>query len=155
MSLTFSTEHLSPQLCDAMDKIIKDYYYWALERGLNDGIPPHNFDWEVYYKSEQLGLLYVTTVRDDNGLVGFTLYMVIKAPHHDDVIMADCDSVFTSVHHQGKGIGKKLLQYTESQLKKLGVKWMTNRYRTRANTKPVFEDLGFKVWETVYMKELN
>ena len=155
MSLTFSTEILTPQLCTAMSKIIDAYYTWAVDRGLNDGIPEYNFDWEVYSKAEAADLLLITTARLEGQLVGFTLYMVLKAPHHDDVIMADCDSVFTSVHHQGQGIGKQLLQFTEGQLRKLGVKWITNRYRTRTKAKPVFEDLGFQVWETVYMKELN
>lgn len=155
MSLTFSTEHLSPELIVNMEKIIADYYAWSKPKGLNEGIPPYKFDWEVYHKSEQLGLLVVTTVRDGPVLLGFTLYMVIKAPHHDDVIMAECDSIFVAVSEQGQGVGKKLLHYTTGVLRKLGVKWMVNRYRTRTNAKPVFEDVGFKVWETVYMKELN
>ncbi|CAB4150537.1 NAT_SF domain containing protein [uncultured Caudovirales phage] len=155
MSVVYSTESLTPKLCLAMDKIIADYYTWSVPRGLNDGIPVYSFDWEVFYKTEQQGMLVVTTARDESELVGFTLYLVVQAPHHDDVIMAECDSIFVAVDQQGKGIGKKLLQHATDVLQTLGVKWMTNRHRTRTNTKPVFEDLGFTVWETVYMKELN
>lgn len=155
MSLEFATETLTPELCLAMDKIIADYYTWSVPRGLNNGIPVYKFDWEVFYKAEQHGVLVATTARDKSVLVGFTLYLVVQAPHHDDVIMAECDSIFVAVEAQGRGIGKQLLQYTTDVLKSLGVKWMTNRYRTRTNAKPVFEELGFTVWETVYMKELN
>ncbi|CAB4163764.1 hypothetical protein UFOVP810_55 [uncultured Caudovirales phage] len=155
MELEYSTEDLSPELIQAMDKIIADYYAWSVPRGLNNGIPVYNFDWEVFYKAEQLGLLIVTTVRGLSVLLGFTIYLVVQAPHHDNVIMAECDSIFIAVGEQGQDIGKKLLHYTTDVLKSRGVKWMTNRYRTRTEAKPMFEDLGFTVWETVYMKELN
>lgn len=155
MSLTFIVEMLSPELIIGMDKIITDYYEWSKPKGLNDGIPPYNFDWEVYHKSEQAGLLFVSTVRTNKELVGFALYMIIKAPHHDEVVMAECDSIFVAVSHQGLGIGRKLLEHTTAELRKLGVKWMVNRHRTRTNAVPLFESLGFVPWETVYMKELN
>ena len=155
MSVVFSTESLSVPLLQDMDKLMADYYDWTIQNGTVDNRPKYNFDWEVYIKAETAGLLLVTTARKADELVGFTLYMVVKAPHHDDVIVAECDSVFTSVKHQGQGIGKKLLQYTEDKLKELGVNWMVNRHRLLSKTSPLFESLGFKPWETVYLKELN
>ncbi len=151
----YATESMDASLVESMDAITKAYYAYTLARGTNDGIPPYSFKWDTYKVCEDAGILRITTARLDNKLVGFTLYIVMPALHHNDLVMADCDTIMLHPDTQGKGVGKALLQYSELVLRTDGAHIMVNRYRTRVGVKPMFEDMGFTLWETAYMKRIN
>lgn len=148
---TFHIEPMHTMLEVEMENLITGYYDSMPE---GSEIPPFDFDWDTYYRLSEIGSLLVTTARYDGKLVGCAMYVLGNAPHHRTVKVAMCDGIAMDPAHRGKGLGKALYTYSEQALRSRGVERVTHNYRVCYGTKPMFEDLGFKVIEHVYMKEL-
>ena len=98
--------------------------------------------------------LLVIVARRGSELVGFLLYIIANSPHHKGLTFAECDSIVTSRHVRGQGVGSGLVDYALPVLIALGVDRVIHRYRRVYDTTPLFEKLGFKAEETVYTKRL-
>jgi GNAT superfamily N-acetyltransferase len=96
----------------------------------------------------------LTTVRYEEMLVGFALYLVVDHPHHVGTKIGECDAIAINVGLRKNGIGQKLIDFSLDMLRILGAKFVTHRYRTCYNTEPIFPKLGFRLIEHVYLKDL-
>jgi GNAT superfamily N-acetyltransferase len=119
------------------------------------GQPPYDFNWAVFRAVQDANMLLITVARDeDNSLCGAALYIITEHSHHRGWIIAECDTLAVDHNKRGKGIGRGLYAYTETQLRDRGVKLITNRFRVCYDVEPLFPKLGFKLAEQVYMKEI-
>lgn len=153
--MQYAVERITPELEHEINDML-DAYYKATPA--SHGIPPYDFDWEIYEFLDQSGSLLITTARDDSrdhALSGVAIYHVVPMPHHKKHIIAECDSISVAHTERGKGIGKALYLFTEPLLVARGARLITNRYRTCYNATPLFEDLGFTVDEIVYAKRIE
>lgn len=151
MDVVYSHEPLTPSLIDKIEPLLAEYYVHTVAKS---DIPPYDFDWDAYLRLQDLGMMTVTSACIDTELVGFALYIRTHLPHHKTKYVAECDTISTSMHHRGLGIGRRLYEFTEDVLRSQGVEVVINRYRECYDTRPMFEGLGFKQIERVYMKEL-
>ncbi len=150
--MQLSVAHLDDDIVRDMEALLDDYYECTVAK---DGLPPYDFDWNVYRTMDAIGSMLLATARDDDGtLLGFALYLVIDHPHHRGMRIAECDSLSVSAQARGKGVGRTLYFFCEDQLRQRGVSRVLHRYRVVYNTEPLFPKLGFKLDEQMYSKEL-
>lgn len=149
--MQYAVEPLSPEFMHEADAIFADYYENTVAK---DGIPPFRHNWPVY---AALGdVVHLTTVRDDADLLaGFAIYFLQPHLHHPQLSMAYCDTIAVAWQCRGKGLGKELYRFTEPLLVQKGVQRVVNGYRVVYGKKPMFEELGFKLEEHVYVKEVS
>lgn len=136
---------------DEFDALIHDYY--RTTEAWRD-IPELRLDWDFYGRLEDAGNFYVFTARGEH-LNGFAFYMVIEHWKYPSMFLASCDTLAVRPHLRGVGIGRQLVEYAQDMLKPLGVTHMTHNSRAVYDTVPLFEKIGFKLFERVYIKELK
>jgi GNAT superfamily N-acetyltransferase len=149
---TYQAEKLNVDLETKMEAIARGYYE---STPAHIDTPPYDIDWMVYRKLEEAGVFVLTTCRYDGWVAGFAMYIITAAPHHKTVISAECDSIVIAPEHRGAGIGRQLYYYTEGVLRQRGATRIVNRYKVGYRTTPLFEELGFKLIEHVYAKEIG
>lgn len=152
MDTTYQVERLSIAFIQQAEAMYNEYYD---KTEASTDLPPYDFQWEKFVAADDDDTLLITTARQGDKLVGIALYFFIEHLHHRGLKIAYCDGLSTSMHVRGQGIGKKLYLFTEPLLKERGAHMVINHYRTCYPNKPVFESLGFNVWEHVYMKRIN
>lgn len=147
----YRQEDLCIELIREIVPMLAEYYRNTVAK---QDIPPYDFEWGQYLTLQNNSMLTVTVARDYDKLIGFTLYVRTYQPHHKTLYIAECDTIAVDMHYRGRGVGRGLYQFTEGVLKAQGVRQIINRYRECYDTKPMFESLGFKAIERVYMKEV-
>lgn len=151
MECVYAVEKLTAPLMVEIGYLIESYY---ADTPANTGLPPYDFIWEFYETLDKIDAVLFTTARSDGTLVGVAIYFLVQHPHHRGLLMAECDTIAVDKTCRGQGVGRALYAFTEQRLKERDVQRVTNRYRVCYGTKPVFEELGFKLDEHVYMKEI-
>jgi GNAT superfamily N-acetyltransferase len=118
------------------------------------GVPELDFNWDMYRGFEDAGTFVVYTARGKR-LNGFAFYMVVQHPKYPSMMLAACDTLAVRTELRGIGIGRQIVEYAQDQLKRLGATHMTHNARAIYDTVPLFEKIGFTLFERVYMKELK
>jgi GNAT superfamily N-acetyltransferase len=121
-----------------------------LEKGRTPFLPDP--DWEVYDRMAKEGVLGIYTVRDAGTLVGYAVFVAFPSPHYKGKLIANCDVIFLSPEYHGQGAGKKLIQYSEQDLKSRGVDAICISTKTWMPFGNLLESLDFTPIETVYRK---
>jgi GNAT superfamily N-acetyltransferase len=130
------------------------HHYYAVTDASKD-VPPLCFDWSFYLMLEDTGKLVTFTVRTDQ-LDGFAQYFVVQNVKHPSMLLAACDTLAVRPEMRGHGIGRQLVEFATGELKALGCTHMTHGFRmTYRDEVPLFEKIGFRLYEKVYMKELS
>jgi GNAT superfamily N-acetyltransferase len=130
------------------------YEYWhnSPENGVLDRL---DFDWEVYHKLDNDGLLHLTVGRDDGRLVAAALYLIMMDIKRKWKKVATCDTFAVSRNYRGLGIGRELYAAVEPALIALGVNEIQNGYREVYKVQPLFERLGFYIEQRMYVKKVD
>ena len=148
--MRFAREHLWNGT-DEFDELM--HHYYETTEASND-IPELKLDWDFYKQMENAGNFYVFTASGEQ-LNGFVFYLVVQHWKYPSMKMAACDTLAVRPHLRGIGIGRQLVEYAQDMLKPLGVTHMTHNSRAVYDTVPLFEKIGFKLFERVYIKELK
>lgn len=135
-----------------LDALVKDYF---AKTEASEDCPPLDMDWDFYIQMEHEDKLVLVTVRDDELLVGFVMYIIAPHPHHKGLNSAICDILATRLDRRRHGIGTHLVHAAEQYFKQHGkIDMMFHGFRTVYKTKPLFPRLGFKLVEQAFMKRL-
>ena len=150
--MRYAREHLDADNTAAISALVKAYY---AATPAHTGLPPYDFNWNVYMTLQRQDMLLLVTARtEEEGLCGVGLYVLSEHPHHRGWVGAECDTLAVDHTMRGKGIGRGIVQYAEQVLKQHGVQFMVHKYRTCYQTEPLFPKLGFELAEHSYMKVL-
>jgi GNAT superfamily N-acetyltransferase len=136
-----------------MDEIVHDYYEIGGAQVV-DGMPKLDIDWEQLKNVENAGLLYITGAMRSRKLVGFAMYVLTNHLHHKHTRMALSDILALDYSMRGLGVGLRMVQHAEGELKRKGVQFVTHQFRTCYNVEPLFPKLGYRLIEQTYIKEL-
>lgn len=113
--------------------------------------------WEVYEKVDEAGLLRVITAREGGELAGYVVMMLSPALHYKSVLTANDTAHFLKKSHRKGLAGARLLKAAENSMREEGVHML--RFHTKArpdiNKSRLFEALGFKLQELIYLKHLD
>jgi GNAT superfamily N-acetyltransferase len=91
------------------------------EIALNKEHIPLDPDWDRYRNLIESKQAYLLTVRDDDKLVGYSIFFVTKHIHYKSSIFASNDLIFLHPDYRKGMVGVRLIQFCEQYLKAMGV----------------------------------
>lgn len=157
--VTYRREPLTEDREGEVSALVTDYY---ARTPAHDGLPPYNFNWDLYRQAERAKKLLMVTARcgpvdltaGRAPMVGVALYLIYEHPHHIGFRLGECDGIGVSPEARGKGVGRGLIAYAETLLKDRGVKRIIHRHRLVYGDNALFPKLGFRAEEVAYFKDI-
>lgn len=114
-----------------------------------------NVQWDTYRQAVSLGSCAWLAARNEEGeLVGYISLLLCPSLHTGELTMLT-DTIYVFPSGRGQGVGKKLLERSESLGKELGVKHFMVTFKNNVNHNHLVEALGFFNYETIYCKALS
>ncbi len=111
-------------------------------------------DYDAYVKMESMGAVRVFTARDDAGiLVGYAIFFVRYNIHYKKSLQAHQDILF--VDPARRGIGAKLIQWSDEQLRAEGVQAVYHHVKSAHNFGPLLERIGYQLVDLIYARRLD
>jgi GNAT superfamily N-acetyltransferase len=112
-------------------------------------------DWDFYDQATERGETVCVTARDHLGtLVGYIVMILRRHPHYADTILAVDDLHFLLPEFRGRGAGKLMLAFAEEKAREAGARVFSMRCKADSNHGFIFESMGYKLTDLVYIKEL-
>jgi L-amino acid N-acyltransferase YncA len=113
-----------------------------------------NPDWSRYKILEDHGSFVVYGARDDNMLVGYSCFVISPNFKNFNEIHAYQDSIYVKQSYRKKGVGMTLLRFTDRQLKKFGVKYISHMVLDIMDFSKVLKRMGYNSVGRIMMKEI-
>lgn len=150
---TFQWERL-PAIAKELPPLFIEH--WR-EIALNQDKIPLDPDWQRYFDYDLIGVLQVLTVRFGGVLVGYLFVFVHPHLHYASTLWAQTDLFWIKPAYRGRGVG--LFTRMEKRLRELGVKVVhvnikLHFEKNRGTLGKLFERLGYKACDMIYMKVL-
>jgi GNAT superfamily N-acetyltransferase len=152
MALTFQQEDVSIFIEDCMDLIIE---HWK-DVALNQDSTPLDPDWDRYTKLAAAGILHITSARTEDGeLVGYAVCLITPHLRYKSVKWAEGDVFYLQPAHRKGSAGTRLMQAAEDAMRAHGVTKIIQKVKIHNDVGAVFERMGYKAIERVFVKELS
>ena len=141
-------------IIEEMYPMLVDHFKEAEDGVVEDKEYRLNVDWSTYKRLEDIGVLYVLTVRDNGKLVGYNWYVV-----HPSLHMMDCNTAHEDIHyllpsHRKGWTAVKMFKFAEQFLKSKGANRIMIGVKVKGNRDKLFKYLGYEVTEKLFMKGL-
>lgn len=148
--MRYAEEKLFPNLINEMLPLLERHWQ---EVALCDAFGPVDIAEDAYRRAEEGGMLRIYTARrDDNALVGYAAYFVLPNLHYRSKPVAESD-VFFLVPEERQGLaGLRLLQFADKALTAENVAVIINRVKVSHDCGRLFERMGYKHHEKLYLK---
>lgn len=112
-----------------------------------------DLDFQAYYDLEKAGSTIAFTARTDEGkLIGYCIFLLYSHLHHRTKLVASQDVIYVDPAYRTCGL--KLLRYTETELKALGVNYILQSAPKISRLGKVLERLGYEELETLYIRRV-
>lgn len=144
--VTFQVENVDAVRRDGLPLLDKHYDEIAQFKDVQKLDP----DWEVYYRVEQQGKLWVLTARAGTEMVGYIVMLLAKDMHYRTLLRATEDIHFILPEYRKGLLGYKLLSKMKQAMKEKGVHTITLRTKANADHGLLFERLGGVLHDKVY-----
>ena len=150
MTVTYQTEDPA-EFIEALKGVLPEHYD---ELCVTKDFPLMP-DYEAYGRLHVAGMLRCITVRDDNELIGYALFIVHPHLHYKSCITAFEDIYFLKKEHRKGRVGIRLFQFAEDVLKKEGVHRIIMHTKIHMDNTRLFEYLGYKLTDKLFTKILE
>jgi GNAT superfamily N-acetyltransferase len=150
MTVTYQTEDPA-EFIEALKGVLPEHYD---ELCVTKDFPLMP-DYEAYGRLHVAGMLRCITVREDNELVGYALFIVHPHLHYKSCITAFEDIYFLKKEHRKGRVGIRLFQFAEDVLKKEGVHRIIMHTKIHMDNTRLFEYLGYKLTDKLFTKILE
>jgi hypothetical protein len=114
---------------------------------------PLNVDWPAYELLDKAGSLFFVTVRSGKELVGLAMFIILQHPHYN-LRIADVDVFYVQPEYRPRA-GIRLFREADKLLAAAGVQRVTYKTKLSHDVGRIFERLGYKAIERVYIKHLT
>src|SRR5258706_12669328 len=119
------------------------------------GILKLNLDVARYLELQSKNRLLCLVGRDgDNKIRAYSTHFIHKHPHYKMVWVGQEDSIYVEPSLRRHGIGRRLRETAETELKQRGCNLITSRTKFGHEDYTTLEELGFKRWEVSWAREL-
>ena len=119
------------------------------------GVLQLSLDIPRYLELQSKGRLLCLTGRDpDNVIRAYSTHFIHKHPHYKMVWVGQEDSIYVMPELRRHGIGRRLRETAETELKQRGCNLITARTKFGHEDDTNLEELGFKRWEVSWAREL-
>lgn len=112
-------------------------------------------DYEAYGRMYNAGMLKCITARDDEGLIGYAIFIVQPHLHYKSCKTAFEDIYFLRKEHRLGRTGIRLFQFAEEALRADGVDRIIMHTKIHLDNSRLFEYLGYKHTDKLYTKILS
>jgi GNAT superfamily N-acetyltransferase len=112
-------------------------------------------DYQRYAQMDQDGVLFIAVGRSQGEIVAYWIGFIRGHLHYNSTLHAFNDIYYVKPECRKQGAGSELFAFVEKELKKRGVKRITNSTKLSHNHGALFEAHGFKAIETVYSKYIG
>lgn len=112
-------------------------------------------DYEAYGRMYNAGMLKCITARDDEGLIGYAIFIVQPHLHYKTCKTAFEDIYFLRKEHRLGRTGIRLFQFAEEALRADGVDRIIMHTKIHLDNSRLFEYLGYKHTDKLYTKILS
>lgn len=107
---------------------------------------------EMYKRGEEEGKLLLITARSQQRLVGYFLWVMIKHPHYQHVIVAEEDLHFLLPEYRRGMTGYLFIKFACQAALDFGAHMLVSREKIGHEHPALMERLGFKATDVVYYK---
>jgi hypothetical protein len=111
-----------------------------------------NPNWVVYKELQEAERLKCITVRDDDLLVGYAVWVINPSLHFADYLLGTNDLLYLKPEYRHSEISKDLLAFSESILKEAAVDVAFINMKTYATYENLAESCGYFNVESVFTK---
>lgn len=112
-------------------------------------------DIELYLGIENAGSLRVYTMRLEDKLVGYAIFIVRSNMHYKSSIQAHQDILFLQKDQRGSLHGYKFIEWCDNELQKEGIQVVYHHVKTAHNFGKLLERQGYEAIDIIYGKRLN
>lgn len=112
-------------------------------------------DYEAYGRLYNAGMLKCITARDEDGLVGYVIFIVQPHLHYMTCKTAFEDIYYLKKEHRLGRTGIRLFQFAEEALRADGVNRVIFHTKVHMDNSRLFEYLGYKHTDKLYTKILS
>jgi GNAT superfamily N-acetyltransferase len=126
----------------------------VLEVGQRDMFP-FDPDWRRFERMEADGAVYVLTVRADEQLIGYAVFLLQMHLHYKHTRVAINDAIGLDPDHRRGRVGVRLIRYAELALEALGVKKIYYHYKPGHKLGNLLDQLDYPEFETVRARRLG
>ena len=116
--IEYRTEQFTDELIAEVKPLIELHYQ---ELTLHKEVVKLDPDWDRYKQLSIMGMTAIITVRDDEKLIGYSLFFVAPHMHYKNNIMANNDVLFLHPAYRQGRVGLKLLHKCEEVLQNMNV----------------------------------
>ena len=109
-------------------------------------------DIAMYKAIEEQGMLRLYTVRDEEELIGYSIFFIKENCHYKSSVQASQDIVF--IRKDKRGQGREFLAWCDSQLKQDGVEVVYHHVKAAHNFGPLLVRQGYELVDYIYGKRL-
>lgn len=151
MQVVFSVERLS-DVADEYAAFVKEYW---------NNTPENAREWtldvnmELFCNLDRAGVAHLTVGRHKGKMVAAALYLIQRNPKHKSHWTALCDTFAVSRECRGQGVATRMMSFVEDAMRDTQAEEIINGYRMVYSTVPLFEKLGFELFEKYYRKPIS
>jgi GNAT superfamily N-acetyltransferase len=113
---------------------------------------PLSPDYAAYTRLAEANMLRVVTVRADDALVGYAVFIIQPHLHYSTCMTAFEDIYFVKKEYRQGRIGIRLFKYAEEVLKRIGVNRIIMHTKVHMDNSKLFEYLGYKNTDKLFTK---
>jgi GNAT superfamily N-acetyltransferase len=150
-TVTYQREPWSDALRDEVWPLLQ--HHWD-EVALDKDTVPLDPIWEAYAALDNAKLLVITTARAGDLLVGYCTHFIVPNLHYRSLKLADNDIFWLDPEYRRGGVGIKLMQAAERNVRELGCNKITMKEKLHVPLGRLFEFLGYRTIEKLHAKTL-
>lgn len=112
-------------------------------------------DWDTYKFIAEKGGLRLITVRADDELVGYMVFIVRPHMHYKSCLTASEDLYYLRKDMRQGRIGLRMFKYAEEALKRIGVQRINVHTKVHMDNSRLLEYLGYECTDKLFVKMLE
>jgi hypothetical protein len=147
----FANEIYSEELMDEM-KPLWERHKKELEAYEEMELAP---DLSLFKACEAAKILRIYTIRKENRLIGYNIFLVTRDPHFKGYLIANQDLVFIEVSERKGMVGYQFMKWCDNELKHEGIQVIFQRINVNHDHGALLKRLGYKPIDVVYRRNLN
>lgn len=109
-----------------------------------------NFD--QYRLAETCGQLRIFTVRLEERLVGYAIYLLSPALHYSKSLQAKQDVLYLMPEHRTGRMGRRLIEFADEHLQRDRVQVVYQHMKPAHDFSPLLKRIGYELSEIIYSR---
>lgn len=138
---------------DCMQEVSKLLEAHYDELSVNKGFKL-NPDYKRYYIADKINQVKVILCKDDDVIVGYIVFFLMKDLHYQDCLLAAEDIYYLKPEYRKGRTGIKMFKFAEDYLKTIGVNLIKYSTKVHLDNSALFEYLGYTHIEKIFTKNI-